>query len=57
MRNRTVFLSLSDKPLDIAAQWRAPVSMGQGFTAVRYVAVAFVPTHIDAVTGVGCSDG
>lgn len=56
MNDHTTLISVSDKPLGIAGQWCAPVSVDFGYAAARYVAAAFAPTHIDAVTCVGSSD-
>ena len=55
MKDHTTLIFVSDKPLGMAGQWCAPVSAG--YAAARYVATAFAPTHIDAVTCAGSSDG
>jgi hypothetical protein len=55
MNDHTKLISVSDKPLGMAGQWCAPVSAG--YVVARYVATAFAPTHIDAVTCAGSSDG
>jgi hypothetical protein len=57
MKDHTTLIFVSDKPLGMAGQWCAPVSVDSGYGAARYVAAAFAPTHIDAVTCAGSSDG
>lgn len=57
MKDHTTLIFVSDKPLGMAGQWCAPVSVDSGYAAARYVAAAFAPTHIDAVTCAGSSDG
>jgi hypothetical protein len=55
MKNHTKLIFISDKPLGMAGQWCAPVSAG--YVVARYVAAAYIPTHFDAVTCAGSSDG
>jgi hypothetical protein len=55
MKDHTTLIFVSDKSLGMAGQWCAPVSAG--YLVARYVAAVYIPTHFDAVTCAGSSDG